>query len=147
VTPERAERLISRLAPKGYDRAKRTFRPWWRLGRYAVELRQGKGVPHTMGARIVVGYESGACPHALVHAFFHEVGHVQMLMLDVGVFSVVGPLAFAYAWWAALVAFVAWTLIWREMTAEVYVTAKLGVRNVIKGYTHLGRSIGAGRGT
>jgi hypothetical protein len=142
VDPDRAERLIARLAPKGYDRARRTFRPWWRFARYDVRLRPGRGVAHVVGTRIVVAYAPGDCPHNVVHAFFHEVGHVQMLWLDVVVGAQFVTLSIEYAWWAAIVAFAAWTLVWREITAEIYVVSRLGWRNMWRGYTHLFRKVG-----
>jgi hypothetical protein len=107
-----------------------------------VTLRAGEGVPHVLGTRVIVEFDARACPHVVVHAFFHEIGHVQMLPLDVAVFSVLAPLALGVSWLLLVGAFLAWTFVWREVTAEVYAVAKLGLRNALRGYTHLARRTG-----
>jgi hypothetical protein len=137
---ERAYRLFARLGLRGYDPATRTFRPWWwRRARYEVAVR-GKGVPHVFGSKIVVAGTDDGCPHAVAHAFVHEAGHVQMLLLDLFVASATMAALEDASWWAYVVAFLVWNFGWREATADLYAVTKLGLRNTVLGYTHLWRT-------
>ncbi len=148
---ERAYRLIARLELRGYDPATRTFGPWWwRRARYVVAV-CGKGVPHVFGSKIVVAGIDDGCPHAVAHGFAHEAGHVQMLMLDLLVFSVTVSALEGASWVGYIVAFLLWNFGWREVTADLYAVTKLGLRNTVLGYTHLWRArrtpAGASAGT
>lgn len=143
----RAYSLLARFAPKGYDPQAKSFRPWWRFGRYDVQVRQGEGVSHMLGSRIVVAARQDACPHVVVHGFIHEAGHVQMLFLDIGVATATIPAALEVSWLACAGAVLAWQFVWREITAEVYAVSKLGLRCAVRGYSHLGRTTGRARRT
>jgi hypothetical protein len=138
---ERAWRLIARLHLRGYDPAKRTVRAWWfPPAKYEVDVRHGKGAPHLVGAKIAVTFEPGACPHVVAHGFVHEAGHVQMMMWDIGAATAGLGLLAGAPWWGYVLAFLAWQFGWRELTADLYATWKLGIRNVWLGYAHLWRA-------
>ncbi len=130
------DRLLKRIGPKRYDATARTFRAWHRL-RYPVVFREEEGV-HSFGFGKIVLYNAPkTCPHEIVHAFFHEIGHCQMLYLDIAVLVIV--VAAMESVLAAVGASLVWQFAYRELTAELYALRFLGWSNVVKGYTHLGK--------
>ena len=130
------DRLLKRIGPKRYDATARTFRAWHRL-RYPVVFREEEGVDSFGFGKIVIYNAPKACPHEVVHAFFHEIGHCQMLYLDIVVLVIV--VAAMDSVIAAVGALLVWQFAYRELTAELYALRFLGWRNVVRGYTHLGR--------
>jgi hypothetical protein len=96
-------------------------------------------ISHFFGSRIEVAGDRQNCPHILVHSFVHEVGHVQMLFLDVVVFSAGLSALKGSSWGAYALALVAWQFVWRELTADLYAVTRLGLRNTVLGYSHYWR--------
>jgi len=140
VDVERARRLIERIRLRGHDPVARTVRPWWcPPARYEVVVREGGVAPHLIGSKIVVTVDKDACPHVVVHGFVHEVGHAQMLMVDILAASIGVGFLDGSPWWAYAVAFLVWQFAWRELTADVYAATQLGCRNAVRGYTHMWR--------
>lgn len=145
VDQRRLDSLLRRIAPRGFDPDARTLRPWHRLYAMDVAFPADDRVPKVLGSRITVPNPPRGCPHTVVHAFFHEVGHVQMLFLDVAVLAAaVVPLW--GRWLAFAVALPAWQFVWREVAADLYALFHLGPRNVWRGYSHPWRRPPSGRG-